>query len=172
MQRPRFQFTIRRLMIMVVLASLVLTFVVVQRNRRRRLVALQNALQNALAVYQNAKLTRETAEIAVVEYTQGIYVQDLATVKTEIALAESDLQRARTQLDWSQSTVFDRDDDARRHSKAALERAKKKLATLEVSTKARMINELQSEVDRAKADEEAKKIEHDQLKAAVAHQWW
>jgi hypothetical protein len=70
MQRPRFRFTIRRLMILVVLASLVLTLVVVQRNRRRRLVALQNAL----AVYQNAKLTRETAEIAVVEYTQGIYL--------------------------------------------------------------------------------------------------
>ena len=107
-------------MIMVVLASLVLTLVVEQRNRRRRLVALQNALQNALAVYRNARLTREVAEIAVVEYAQGIYAQDLATVKTEIALAESDLQRARTQLDWSQSTVFHRDDDAagapRRHS--------------------------------------------------------
>ena len=35
-----------------------------------------------------------------------------------------------------------------------------------------MIKELQSEVDKARADEEAKKFEHNQLKAAVASQWW
>ena len=168
MQRPRFRFTIRRLMIVVVVASLVLTLVVVERNRRRRLVALQRAL----AGYQNAKLTRETTEIAMVEYTQAIYEQDLATIKTEIALAESDLQCARGKLDRSGSMLLDRDEEPLRRSKAALERAKKKLATLETSTKARTVKELQSEVDKTKADEEAKKLEYERLRAAVARHWW
>jgi HlyD family secretion protein len=168
MRQPRFRFTIRRLMIIVVVASLLLTLVVVERNRRLRLIALQRAL----AVYQNATLVRETTEIAMVEYTQGIYMQDQATVKTEIALAESDLQRARARLDRSRSMLLEPDDEPLRRSKAALERAKQKLVTLETSTKAKTIKELQSEVDKAKADEEAKKFEYDRLKAAVARQWW
>src|SRR5207247_815264 len=40
--------------------------------------------QGAEAVFQNAKLTREVAEIGVVEYEQGIYVQDKATIQGEI----------------------------------------------------------------------------------------
>ena len=47
--------------------------------------------KSAKANFQNATLTREVAEIGVVEYEEGIYKQDLATVKGEIKLAESDL---------------------------------------------------------------------------------
>ena len=47
----------------------------------------------ALAKYENAKLTREVAEIAVVEYTEGIYKADLQTIDNEIGLAKSDLER-------------------------------------------------------------------------------
>jgi len=48
----------------------------------------QITTKSAAANYENAKLTREVAEIAVVEYVEGIYVQDLQTVEGEIKLAE------------------------------------------------------------------------------------
>jgi hypothetical protein len=63
--RPRF--TIMSLMIVVVIASLILTALVVRRERARRLAVLQAAL----ADYKNAVLVREVTEIALVEYTQG-----------------------------------------------------------------------------------------------------
>src|SRR5271165_6305869 len=46
----------------------------------------QIATQSAEASYQNAKLTREVAEIAVREYEEGLYKQDLATSLGEISL--------------------------------------------------------------------------------------
>jgi HlyD family secretion protein len=177
MRRPRFRFTIRCLMIAIVLASLVLALFVVQRNRRRRLLALQSAQVN----YEAANAARYVAELVMKQYTQGIYVYDLAAVKTEIAVADSDFRRAQDQLAWSQSmletglvplALLGTDEEALQRSKLALERAQKKLATMEVFTKPKMIKELQSEVDKAKSDELARKIEYDQLKAAVARKWW
>ena len=58
--------------------------------------------KSAKANYANATLTREVAEIAVVEYKEGIFKQDLATVEGEIKLAESDLSRAEDRVDWAQ----------------------------------------------------------------------
>ena len=58
---------------------------------RDQLINQRITTKSAEANFQNAKLTREVAEIAVVEYEQGIYIQDLATVEGEIKLAESDL---------------------------------------------------------------------------------
>lgn len=152
--RPRF--TILTLMIVVVIASLVLTAIVVYRQRTRLMIAVQSAA----ADYENAKLTREVAEIAVVEYTEGILKHDRDTLKVELTLAESDLQRARNS---SASDVS---------AKLRVERAKQELTTLQDVTKSRTVKELQSEVAKAKADELAKKATLDQLKAAVARQWW
>ena len=62
---------------------------------RDQLVNQKITTKSAEANHENAKLTREVAEIAVVEYEEGIFKQDLATVEGEIKLAESDLSRAR-----------------------------------------------------------------------------
>src|SRR4051795_11173706 len=63
--------------------------------------ALQDNLKNqkiatlgAEAAYKNAKLTREVAAIAVVEYEEGIFKQEFETVQGEIALAEAERKRA------------------------------------------------------------------------------
>ena len=152
LSRPRF--TILTLMIVVLIASLVLTVIAVYRQRIR-----QTDLQSATAEYQNAKLSREVAEIAVLEYKEGIFKQDLDTVKGELALAESDLNHAR---DSSAS-----DEKAR----VRVERAKEKLTLLEY-TKSKTIKELQSEVEKARSDELAKKATVEQLKATFARQWW
>ena len=62
----------------------------------------------AEAAYQNAKLTREVAEIAVTEYTEGIYKQDMQTVLGELKLAASDLSRAIDRVDWATQMYFKR----------------------------------------------------------------
>jgi HlyD family secretion protein len=156
--RPRF--TIMSLMIAVVIASLVLTGIVVRRERNRRLVALQAASAN----YWNAKLTREVTEIAVVEYEEGIYKQDLSTVEGEIALAESDLKRARELSKFDQQTID--------MAKLKLERSQLRKLELENDIQIRTVKALKNEVTAAKTDELAKKAAYEQLKAIVASQWW
>ncbi len=63
--------------------------------------------KSAEANFLNAKLTREVAEIAVREYKEGVYVQDIQTVEGEIKLAESDLVRAEDRLEWAKR-MFDK----------------------------------------------------------------
>ena len=54
----------------------------------------------AEAAYQQSKLTREVAEIAVTEYVEGVYKQEKETIQGEIALAKSELKRAEDRLEW------------------------------------------------------------------------
>jgi HlyD family secretion protein len=56
--------------------------------------------QQAEASFKQSKLVREVAEYAVKEYKQGLYLQELATYKGQIALAKSDRERAIDRLKW------------------------------------------------------------------------
>ena len=51
--------------------------------------------QAAEAAYETAKLGRELAEIALKEYQEGIFPQDVASAEFAIKLAESDRARAQ-----------------------------------------------------------------------------
>ena len=53
------------------------------------------AVQNARSQHANAELTRQIAEIAVVEYQEGTFKKDQAVAVGELKLAESDLERAK-----------------------------------------------------------------------------
>ena len=55
--------------------------------------------QAAEAAYQNARLAREVAQIAVKEYREGIYLQDRATTQGGIKLAESAIKGTRAELE-------------------------------------------------------------------------
>jgi hypothetical protein len=157
---PRPRFTIAHLMVLVVIAGLVLTVIVVRIERNRRIAALQVAA----AKHKNAVLTLEVAEIALVEYTEGIYKQDLQSVENEIGLVKSDLERASNPRGSDERVV----DEAR----ARLERAQQKKARLENYAKDKMVKELKDEVASALAAEQAAKAAHDRLKAAEANSWW
>ncbi|MBV8557733.1 MAG: efflux RND transporter periplasmic adaptor subunit [Planctomycetaceae bacterium] len=123
------------------------------------------ATKGAEAAYQNARLTREVAEIAVIEYVEGIYRQDFQTAKGEIALAESDKTRAEDRLEWS-NRMFQKgyvskaqqiaDDLALKKAIFTFEQAQSKLKVLEDYTKKKTIKELESEVEKARSDELAK----------------
>ena len=58
--------------------------------------------QRAGAAYLNAKLSHEVADIAVSEYVDGIFKQDLYTLKSEITGAEAAIQRAEDRLERTQ----------------------------------------------------------------------
>ena len=68
-----------------------------------KLVNQKITAQGAEAAYLNAKLAREVAEIAVNEYREGIYKQEMQTAMGEIALAESALKRAEDRLERTAS---------------------------------------------------------------------
>jgi RND family efflux transporter MFP subunit len=126
--------------------------------------------QSAAANHENAKLTREVAEIAVVEYEEGIYVQDVATVEGELKLAMSDLSRAEDRLDWARrmygkgyvsKAMWVSEELALKKARFAVEQAETKKKVLTQYTKSKTTTELRSEVAKASSDELAKKATWD-----------
>ena len=61
---------------------------------RSRKFEQEMIVAKANKAYEEAQLTAEVAEVAIKEYTEGVYKQDLETVEGEIALAKADLARA------------------------------------------------------------------------------
>jgi HlyD family secretion protein len=121
--------------------------------------------EGAKAAYQNAKLTRQVAEIAVTEYVEGVFKQELETVKGEIALAESERKRAEDRLEWSNrmygkgyvSLAQNIADKVGLQQKIfVFEQAQTKLNVLLKYTKEKTIKELESDVEKARSDELAK----------------
>jgi hypothetical protein len=136
---------------------------------------------SASAKYENAKLTRQVAEIAVVEYEEGIFKQDLATAMGELKLAEADAARAVDMIELAKKRLAeirqvskssssedlayeymyeDRVAEAElREPKArlAVEKAKAKLKLLQEHTRAKRVKKLKAEVEKARSDELAKK---------------
>ncbi len=136
---------------------------------RDQLINQQITTKTAAAGYENAKLTREFGEIAVIEYTEGIFVQDQQIAEGEVKLAQRDLERQQASAGVSQDrharierasngTVWDlwtefdlRDrivDSQRRERKARLdvEKAESKVRMLSEYTKPIRLRELQAEV--------------------------
>ena len=131
-----------------------------------QLVNQKITTKSAEANYENAKLTREVAEIAVVEYEEGIFKQEYATVEGEIKLAESDLSRSEDRLDWARR-MYDKgyvskatavsEELTLKKARFALEQAQSKKKVLVDYTRGKTVKELKSEVEKARSDELAKK---------------
>jgi HlyD family secretion protein len=175
MRLPRM--TTRRWMVVVVVASLVLSAFVERREHRRRLMAVQVAQ----AAYQNSLLTRQVAEIALIEYREGVYRAERETVLGEIALAESDFKHAEDRLEWSNRMLArgavskdqNRADEMTLKQKTfALEQAQSRKKVLEEYTRQKTLKELQSEVEKAKADELARKAAYERERAALKGWIW
>ena len=134
--------------------------------------ALKDSLTNqqittrqADASYKQAKLVREVAEYAVREYEEGIFLQDQATYKGQIALAKSDLERAIDRLKWSTEMKAKgyisiatniADQLTKQQAEFDLEQAMTQLKVLLDYTKEKQIKSLRSDVEKAKADELSK----------------
>jgi hypothetical protein len=140
--------------------------------------------QAAEAAFQAARLTRETTELAAVEYTNGILVQDRMTVQRTIDIAAADAmkaegrlartrrvsQRIREAIDLKKNMATPADilaefeiedlvqaaEEDLRHKRLSLTQAKAALERLETTTRPKMIKDLKAEVERARSDELAK----------------
>ncbi len=158
------------------------------RQPRQQLVSQRIETETARFNYQNAKLTREVAEIAAIEYNEGIFPQDLATVEGEIRLARSDLQRTRDLLESGKDQVARRkgreansvyelhreyqfvnamakaEQDSRDRAHR-LEQAEAKKKRLVEQTKPIELKKHQIDVDTARATEMAKQAEWEIMKA-------
>ena len=144
MRMPRVRFTIGRLMIAALVPSLTIWVVMIslQVSRTRR----------AEAAYKQAVLTREVAEYAVKEYDEGVFKQEKATLEAQIALARSDLERAIDQV---------ADPDSKDRSTFDLEQKRARLVVLMKYTREKTIKELESEVQKARAAEKARREQYE-----------
>jgi hypothetical protein len=122
-------------------------------------------VRRAKAVYEIAKLTRELAEIALEEYEEVIFPQDLATVEGELKLALSDLSRSKDRLDWAKRMLekkliapaqISSEELNNKKASFALEQVQSKKLVLVKYTKGKTTKELMSEVEKARSDELAK----------------
>ncbi|MGE3820794.1 MAG: HlyD family secretion protein, partial [Isosphaeraceae bacterium] len=119
------------------------------------------SVKAAEASRQNAALDRELAEIAVVEYVDGTYKQDLETAIGAAILADSDLKRAEDRVAWSErmlergSVSLNENVSAKldlQRAKFALEQAQMRRLVLEKFTKDKTIKELKSAVEQANVE--------------------
>jgi RNA polymerase sigma factor (sigma-70 family) len=152
---------------------------------RDRLSNVEIAIQAAEAEYQNARVEREVAELAVKEYEEGTSKHELTTVKGEVALAQSAIQKAELGLDRARRArerisnlmsakkdplaaadilaVLDIDDRIAASEQtisretAALELAKSKLNILQEYTRTKTLKARTLEVERKRPFELAKR---------------
>ena len=137
----------------------------------------------AEANFLNAKLMREVAEIAVTEYIEGIYKQDMETLKREVDGLRSAIRKIEERLERTRKAsrqlkdafaagaartaadivaevdIQDRVAEgelALDRERRALAQAEGKVEVLEKYTRAKMIKRLEGEVKKAKVDELAK----------------
>jgi len=145
-----------------------------------QLAVQQIKIESAKASLQIAVLTREVAEIALIEHEQGIFVQEKAATEAELKLARSDMERARPQIQiakdrlvqikqTSQGSTSDIANEFRFNDQVviaelevtnagfAIEQAESKLKVLLEYTKPKRVNELRSNVEKARSDELAKR---------------
>jgi RND family efflux transporter MFP subunit len=125
----------------------------------------QIATERADADFQNAIKTREVAEINVREYIEGVYPQEEKTIMGEIKLAQSELERSKDRLSWSEDmlelgyisqaqNLSDKYDLQR--AEFNLDQAEKRLEVLKQYTFEKQVKSLEGDVEKAKADELAK----------------
>ena len=66
---------------------------------RDHLANQQVTTGNANAAYESAKLAREVAELALIEYVDGVFKRDLKSLKSEVAAARSAIMRTESRLE-------------------------------------------------------------------------
>ena len=154
------------------------------------------ATSGAEAAYQNAKLTREAAEVDVVDYQERIYRQESLAIAAEIAAAEAALREteaqrelarlARKRLDdlpakqkdeWTPAEIVADLEVAERlaatasglaREKAVLEQAKARQEIFEKFTREKTIRGIRSEIEKARTHELETKRGWDRERATEA----
>jgi multidrug efflux pump subunit AcrA (membrane-fusion protein) len=123
------------------------------------------ATRKAEAEYKQAKLTLEVSQISVQEYEKGTYPSDIQTADGELALAKSDLERAKDRKEWADRMLLQKllsesqhlaDVFALQKAEFTLKQATTKREVLEKYTYNKEMTELKANVKKAESDTLAK----------------
>jgi len=133
---------------------------------RDRLANEMIPARTAAASYEQAKMSREISEMAVVEYVEGLYLTELAEAEMRIKIAEAELAIAEDELEAAREAFNKTEKPGRKRSIAELQLKKARFA-LELAqtrrmvlinyTKPKRVKELKSAVEKERADELVKK---------------
>jgi HlyD family secretion protein len=129
---------------------------------RNQLATQEIVARGAEADVHAARIAREVAVMALIEYKEATFRQELAAIEGEIKLTESELSRAEDSLDWSRR-MFERGYVSKselvsaeltlKHAHFALEKAQSGKKVLVDYSKARMIKTLTGAIEAARAGE-------------------
>jgi multidrug resistance efflux pump len=137
-------------------------------NVRSKLATQEAATRAALGPYEEAKRSRESAELAITEYLEVVFNPQLKTIEQQISVVNFELKRAedtltamkrlyqqglgpKSQVDAAQLNV--------QRARLRLETLQGKKDTLQKFTKEKKVKELQSKVERARAQELARQAD-------------
>jgi hypothetical protein len=130
--------------------------------------------KTAEANYQNARLDREVAQVAVTEYVQGHFASQKHNVGGEIRIAEAELDLAVEELNAARTNKTRSGLTLRRlelnvlRARFALEKAQHREKVLLDYTKGQKIKELQAAVEKVHSTELAKQATWELEKAKQA----
>ena len=124
-----------------------------------RLATQEIVVRGAEADVHGARIAREVAVLAVIEYQEGTFIQEFAATEGEIKLAESELSRAEDRVDWVRR-MFEKgyaslaekitDELMLKKARFALEQAQSKKKVLVDYSKAKTIKVLTGAVETAR----------------------
>lgn len=135
---------------------------VLKDNLNRQMIATQKAEADLL----NATKTREVAEIALREYLDGTYPQELKTLEGELDLAKKNLTQAEVTYKWSTNMAKKgfispsqnrADRDAMVSCQINLRKSETKIHVLKNYARPKKQKELEAAVEKARVDELAKR---------------
>jgi multidrug resistance efflux pump len=145
---------------------------------KSKLAGQELAIKAAEAPYQAAKQTREVAELAVTEYLEGIFKQQVQKIDSEITLAKSALTKAEHDLatfkrlyekGLGPKIQVEAHELKVQRARLALEKVQGKKTTLEKYTREKNLKALQSAVEKAKAEELSRQAAFNQEEALREH---
>jgi hypothetical protein len=156
--------------------SIIAVLVTIERRDR---VRIDMAVSRAEIPYRSAKVARERAEAAVIEYAEVVFRCELAAAEDEVKRAEDQLMVAtNAPADWDEQIrakgylLFVKGPDHAREfniTKAvfAVEQARCKRRILVDHTNEKRLKELNARLAQARADESAAKDAYERAKASA-----
>ena len=123
---------------------------------RNQLINQRITRESAKANYQNARLTREVAEIAVTEYKEGVFVSELTDIEGDIKVAQAEMALAEEDLNARQGRgggnrlAVKRAELDKFRAQIALEKAQARRKVLVDYTKGKTIKALDGEVEKSR----------------------
>jgi HlyD family secretion protein len=142
---------------------------------RSQLATQEIVVRGAEADVQAARIAREVAVMALIEYKEGTFRQEFAAIEGQIKLVESELASAEDSLDWSRR-MFEKGyvsmservsaELALKHARFALEKAQSGKKVLVDYSRARMIKTLTGAIEAARAGELVKQASVERERSA------